>query len=58
MNKTEEVTISKKRYVDLLKRELMLNCLENGGIDNWEWHDEAVIDYYKQAIEKGWEKPD
>jgi len=31
----EKVTISKKRYEQLLKAEAWLNCLEQAGIDNW-----------------------
>lgn len=56
--KTENVTITQERYMQLMKAELMLQCLESGGVDDWQWHDEAVIDYYKQAVEKGWEEPD
>lgn len=38
----ETVTISQKEYDSLLDASLKLNCLENGGVDNWEWYHESL----------------
>ncbi|QWK78602.1 hypothetical protein [Ochrobactrum sp. BTU1] len=38
----ETVTISKKEYDSLLDSSNKLNCLENGGVDNWEWYYESL----------------
>ena len=32
-------------YEELLDDSLFLNCLQNNGVDNWEWYDEAVTEY-------------
>lgn len=37
----EMVTITKKEYDDLLKREAWLLCLEAAGVDNWQGYDYA-----------------
>lgn len=39
---SEQVTIHKKRYDDLLESERILNALYAGGVDNWEWYEEAL----------------
>jgi len=38
---SEEITISKKRYEELLKEERWLRALEGAGVDNWEGYDIA-----------------
>lgn len=40
-----ETKISKKRLKQLEKAEAKLNALENGGVDNWEWYDQAMTSY-------------
>ena len=37
----EMVTITKKEFKRLQKRELWLECLEGAGVDNWEGYDDA-----------------
>jgi hypothetical protein len=37
----EMVTITKKEYKRLFKREEWLSCLEAAGVDNWEGFDYA-----------------
>jgi hypothetical protein len=37
-----EVQINYSEYQELLKRDELLTALEQGGVDNWEWYDEAV----------------
>lgn len=39
-------TISKKEYEELLDRNRKLSALEAGGVDNWEWYIESLIQYY------------
>lgn len=41
----ETVTISKAEYEELLDDSLFLNCLQNNGVDNWDWYGEAVAEY-------------
>ena len=36
------VSMTKQRYLTLLKAELKLDMLEMGGVDNWEWYGEAL----------------
>lgn len=40
-----KTTIDKKRLKELEKAEAKLNALENGGVDNWEWYDQAMTSY-------------
>jgi len=42
----ETVTITKAEYDRLTDRDFKLTCLENGGVDNWEWYDDSLSDYY------------
>lgn len=37
--------ISKEELADLLRASSKLSCLEDGGVDNWTWYDEALSDY-------------
>lgn len=34
--------ISREEYIRLSKRDELLQALENGGVDNWEWYGEAT----------------
>lgn len=36
------VTISKRLYESLLKDQHWRICLENGGVDNWDWYYESL----------------
>ncbi|WPM81364.1 hypothetical protein R5W60_06730 [Brucella pseudintermedia] len=42
MPDVEKVTITKSEYESLLDSSRKLNCLENGGVDNWEWYHESL----------------
>jgi hypothetical protein len=42
----ETVTITKKEYNDLLEDSRMLQCLENAGVDNWDWYSEALKEFH------------
>lgn len=41
-------TISKEEYEELLERDRKLSALEAGGVDNWEWYDESLSQYYDE----------
>lgn len=43
-NPEQTATISKTEYNQLLADARKLTCLENGGVDNWEWYSEALKD--------------
>ena len=38
----ETVTISKKEYEELLEDQLLLQCLQGAGVDNWQGYDDAI----------------
>ena len=42
----ETVTITKAEYDRLTDRDFKLTCLENGGVDNWDWYDSALEPYF------------
>lgn len=44
----EMITLTKVEYQRLLDRDFMLDCLEAGGVDNWDWYDESLKDYYAE----------
>lgn len=42
------IQISKEEYARLQDRDDKLRALENGGVDNWEWYDEAMSGYNEE----------
>ena len=42
-----ETKISNKRLRELELAERKLQALENGGVDNWEWYDQALGSFIK-----------
>lgn len=44
----ETITITRKEYKKLLEDSDKLRCLENSGVDNWEWYDEAMKEFYAE----------
>lgn len=38
--------ISKKEYEELLHRNEILNALEAGGVDNWQWYSDSLKQYF------------
>ena len=44
---TETVTISKTEYERLIESYEILQCLYAGGVDNWQWYDESLEEYWK-----------
>lgn len=45
------ITISKEEYKRLRKDALFLQCLKNGGVDNWDWYDHAQEDFDEEILE-------
>ena len=42
------VWIKKSEYEELIKDSFKLQCLENGGVDNWQWYSESLTEWYKK----------
>jgi len=42
---TGNYSVTPARMQELLDAELFLSCLEAGGVDSWEWYDEAVEEF-------------
>jgi len=38
----EMVTITKKEYDKLVEDSKLLDALHSGGVDNWEWYEDAI----------------
>lgn len=47
---SEEITITKKEYEELLDQVRLLNCLRSGGVDNWGGY-EFAIEIYQEGSE-------
>ena len=41
----ETVTIPMSEYQMLKKDQVLLRCLHEGGVDNWDWYGEAYREY-------------
>lgn len=41
----ETILISKKEYDDLVDSQILLECLEMMGVDNWSGYDDARSEY-------------
>ena len=53
----ETIIVNKKEYQDLVDDSRFLECLRVAGVDNWDWYDAAVQDYYRAyGDEKGGDK--
>lgn len=55
MNGIEDtITISVKRLQELLDAEDRLQCLDKGGVDNWDWYSYSLSEYgYFDRVEAG-----
>lgn len=42
------VVITKKEHEALLKSEFKLQCLEEGGVDNWTWYSESLQPFFRK----------
>lgn len=58
-DKTSQITpgcfgnaaISQDELAELRKRSFKLQCLEDGKVHNWEWHDDSLEPYFKRYPE-------
>ena len=48
---TTEVTITKGEYERLRRCEDLLECLQDAGVDNWEWYSEAMKEHVRNFPE-------
>lgn len=55
MENEETITVSKEEYRQLQLDSLKLQCLDEGGVDNWEWYGEAIREYRKRSKKLGLE---
>lgn len=42
------MSLSNFRIKELERAEAKLNALESGGVDNWEYYGDSLVDYYQQ----------
>lgn len=49
--------ISFAEYYQLKRAQAMLRALEAGGVDNWDWHHEAYMEYLRSTKGKPWALP-
>lgn len=45
VNNEEMITITKAEYDELQDDAMLLNCLRNAGVDNWDGWDFAIEEY-------------
>ncbi len=38
----DKITVSRKEYLDLRLSAARLQCLEAGGVDNWDWFSDSL----------------
>jgi len=51
INDSDLVSISKEELSKLNKISFKMQCLEAGGIDNWDWYDESLTDFRERYPE-------
>lgn len=44
----DNITITKKEYESLKQDEFKLQCLEDGGVDNWTWYSESLQPFFRK----------
>ena len=44
------VTITEAEYYNLIEKDVLLSCLENQGVDNWDGYDEAIKEYRRWLV--------
>jgi hypothetical protein len=52
-NEDGTVTLTMAEYVDLDNDAMFLQCLQNGGVDNWSWYHEAYKEFEAWKKENG-----
>lgn len=48
MPQAPTITISLDLFHDLMEARNKLDALENAGVDNWEWYDDAMAEYWEE----------
>lgn len=48
----ETIEITKQEYFNLRKSSEILNRLENGGVDNWDWYSDSIYDENLQDFDE------
>lgn len=43
-----EVKITQQEYNKMLRQVEKLEALEKGGVDNWEWYDESLAEWFAE----------
>lgn len=43
-----KITIEYREYLQLIRDSIKLYALEAGGVDNWEFYDDAVEDFHRR----------
>ena len=54
----EEIYISKIEYQELVENSLKLQALQNNGVDNWEYYDDAMDEYEELLENYSWDFDD
>jgi len=49
------IILDREEYHKLKRSQAMLRALEAGGVDNWDWHSEALSEYMKSLKGKPWD---
>ena len=49
--KKEYYVVPKDELIRLYKEKRYLEALLAGGVDNWEWYSQAIVDYIKEEKE-------
>lgn len=50
VNDDNSVTLSPTYWKTISRRLRKLDALEAGGVDNWEWHDASLEEYYNELV--------
>lgn len=53
-HRSDRIILSRAEFYRLKRAQAMLQALESGGVDNWEWHHEAYKEYMKEAKGQPW----
>ena len=52
----QEYKVSEERLLELLRKEELLTALWSGGVDNWPWYYESLIDYLNEVTKSDLEE--
>lgn len=50
MSKKKYYLVSAERLNELVSRDLRLEALERGGVDNWSWYGTGDVDFIKEIL--------